>query len=356
MSKKETFQATEKVVSWLLQRWDEGDMPPWRKPWTPPPWPSTPNNPISGNPYTGANAVLLHIAGTAYDSPLFATFKQIKEQGGSVRKGEHGFPILVYKEWTPKGETSGEAKSGPGAQSSEENPERRGFLRMYTVFNLTQTEGLEKLLEPAAPPATWDHAVAGRMFLDHLNELGIHVERSLGDRAYCRPDTRRIIMPAEGRFRTPSAYYATLLHESIHSTKSITNRQQWYAAKGMNENQSYAAEELVAELGMMLLARRLNVPIAPQEAEQSASYLQGWILRTAVENYPKILHQTARLAQNAVDHLASPEFVRELEEQQATRPEASRKDTAAPSKGPEVAPDTAQDRSPAAPYPGGRHP
>jgi antirestriction protein ArdC len=350
MSKKEQSYAIEKVVRWVLERWEEGDMPPWRKPWTPPPWPSTPNNPISGKPYTGANAVLLHLAGTAYDSPLFATFNQIKEQGGSVRKGEHGFPILVYKEWTPKGGKTSESQPDPDAEQ-EQQAQRRGFLRMYTVFNLTQTEGLEKLLEPAAPPATWDHAVAGRMFLDHLQELGIRVERSLGDRAYCRPDTQRIIMPSEGRFRTPSAYYATLLHEAIHSTKTLTNRQEWYAAKGMNENQAYAAEELVAELGMMLLARRLNVPIAPQDAEQSASYLQGWILRTAVENYPKILHQTARLAQNAVDHLASPEFVRELERQQVTRPQQQRKDTPAPTR----APDPTPERAPATPAPRGRH-
>jgi len=319
----------EKVVQWLLDRWQEGDVPPWRKPWTPPPWPTMPHNPFTKAVYRGGNAVLLHLAGVAYDSPLYATYKQIQEQHGQVRKGEHGVPIIVWKEWTPKdvqeesrptfGPEDRLAQSVEGSEPQTEG-RRRGFARVYTVFNLAQTDGLESLLDQAAPEAGWDHEVAGKLFLEHLRELGVQVVQSLGDRAYCQPGAGRIVMPAEGRFATPSAYYGTLLHEAIHSSKNILQRPDWYAAKGMDPDQAYAAEELVAELGMLLLARRLNVPIAPEDAEQTASYLKGWSLRAAVQENPKLLYQTARLAQAAVDHLAGPEFVQQLEAAQKNRP------------------------------------
>jgi antirestriction protein ArdC len=324
----------EKVVQWLLDRWQEGDVPPWRKPWTPPPWPTMPHNPFTKSVYHGGNAILLHLAGIAYDSPLYATYKQIQDQGGQVRRGEHGVPIIVWKEWTPSAPQEGSGKPlGPEdrvpgvdprlAQGVERGngmaePRRRGFAKVYRVFNLAQTDGLEALLNLAAPEAAWDHHVAGKLFLEHLREIGVRVEQGLGNRAYCQPGEGRIVMPAEGRFGTPSAYYGTLLHEAIHSSKNTLQRPDWYAARGMDPDQAYAAEELVAELGMLLLARRLNVPIAPEDAEQTASYLKGWTLRAAVEENPKLLYQTARLAQAAVDHLAAPEFVQQLEATQKT--------------------------------------
>ena len=325
----------EKVVQWLLDRWQEGEVPPWRKPWTPPPWPTFPHNPFTGNAYHGGNAILLHLAGMTYDSPLYATYKQIQDQGGQVRRGEHGVPIIVWKEWTPKGPQAGAPALGSDERVQGVEPDlalrveqghatgearRRGFVRIYRVFNLAQTEGLDTLLDQAAPEAAWDHALAGKLFLDRLLEIGVQVEQGLGNRAFCNDAESRIVMPAEGRFATPSAYYGTLLHEVIHSTKRALQRPQWYSGKGMDKNQAYAAEELVAELGMLLLARRLNVPLAPEDAEQTASYLKGWSLRAAVQENPQLLYQTARLAQQAVDHLTPPEFVRTLEAAQQPRP------------------------------------
>lgn len=326
----------EKVVQWLLDRWQEGEVPPWRKPWTPPPWPTFPHNPFTGNAYHGGNAILLHLAGMTYDSPLYATYKQIQDQGGQVRRGEHGVPIIVWKEWIPKESQTGSPAFGPENRAPGVDPDltrrveqdlaagelrRRGFVKIYRVFNLAQTEGLEPLLNQAAPEAAWDHALAGKFFLDRLTEVGVQVEQGLGNRAFCNEIEGRIVMPAEGRFASASAYYGTLLHEAIHSTKKALQRPQWYNGKGLDRDQAYAAEELVAELGMLLLARRLNVPLDPEEAEQTASYLKGWSLRAAVQENPRRLYQTARLAQQAVDHLTPPEFVRTLEAAQQSRPD-----------------------------------
>ena len=309
----------QKVVSWLLKRWAEGDLPPWRKPWTPPPWPDRPHNPFTQAVYQGGNAFTLTLAGMTHDLPLFATYKQIQEHGGQVRGGEQGVPIIVWKEWRPKGEENAPDPGAPQASMTEDTPPRL-FARTYAVFNIAQTDGLEHLLEAAKPPATWSPERAGALFEERVAETGICIERGVGNRAFFRASERLIHLPVEGRFPNASAFYATLLHEAVHSTGPTLDRSAFYQKKGMDRDQAYAAEELTAEIGMLLLARRLNVPIAPEDAEQTASYLKGWSLRAAVESDPKLLFETARLAQQAVDHLITPEFAQKLEAVQKTGP------------------------------------
>ena len=309
----------QKVISWLLKRWAEGDLPPWRKPWTPPPWPDRPHNPFTQAVYQGGNAFTLTLAGMAHDLPLFATYKQIQEHGGQVRGGEQGVPIIVWKEWRPKGEQNAPEPGIPNESTTEDAPPRL-FARTYAVFNIAQTDGLEHLLEAAKPPATWSPERAGALFEERIAETGMRIERGAGNRAYFRASERLIHLPVEGRFPNASAFYATLLHEAVHSTGPTLDRSAFYQKKGMDRDQAYAAEELTAEIGMLLLARRLNVPIAPEDAEQTASYLKGWSLRAAVESDPKLLFETARLAQQAVDHLITPEFAQKLEAVQKTGP------------------------------------
>ncbi|MHB1630887.1 MAG: ArdC family protein [Acidithiobacillus sp.] len=309
----------QKVVSWLLKRWAEGDLPPWRKPWTPPPWPDRPHNPFTQAVYQGGNAFTLTLAGMAHDLPLFATYKQIQEHGGQVRGGEQGVPIIVWKEWQPKGDQNAPESGAPQESTTEDAPPRL-FARTYAVFNIAQTDGLEHLLAAAKPPATWSPERAGALFEERVAETGMRIERGAGNRAFFRASERLIHLPVEGRFPNASAFYATLLHEAVHSTGPALDRSAFYQKKGMDRDQAYAAEELTAEIGMLLLARRLNVPIAPEDAEQTASYLKGWSLRAAVESDPKLLFETARLAQQAVDHLITPEFAQKLEAVQKTRP------------------------------------
>ncbi|MFA6182926.1 ArdC family protein [Acidithiobacillus sp.] len=309
----------QKVVSWLLKRWAEGDLPPWRKPWTPPPWPDRPHNPFTQAVYQGGNAFTLTLAGMAHDLPLFATYKQIQEHGGQVRGGEQGVPIIVWKEWRPKEDQNAPEPGAPKESAAEDAPPRL-FARTYAVFNIAQTDGLEHLLEAAMPPATWSPERAGALFEERIAETGIRIERGAGNRAFFRASERLIHLPVEGRFPNASAFYATLLHEAVHSTGPALDRSAFYQKKGMDRDQAYAAEELTAEIGMLLLARRLNVPIAPDDAEQTASYLKGWSLRAAVKSDPKLLFETARLAQQAVDHLVTPEFAQKLEAVQKTRP------------------------------------
>jgi antirestriction protein ArdC len=59
-----------------------------------------------------------------YPTPRFLTYKQAKEAGGSVKKGEHGITIFFVKPmvWKDK--------------DDEHNVRHGSIMRSYTVFNV----------------------------------------------------------------------------------------------------------------------------------------------------------------------------------------------------------------------------
>ena len=130
-------EATARIVAEL-----EAGAAPWVKPWSATPGANTPCNAVSNRPYSGCNVVLLWMAQAAgYRTPRFLTFKQALELGGNVRKGEHGTKVYFVKQLQVQ---------------DKENPETQRtipMLKEYTVFNVSQCEGLpERILDPQAKP------------------------------------------------------------------------------------------------------------------------------------------------------------------------------------------------------------
>ena len=70
------------VTDRILAQLEKGVVP-WRRPWQG----SEPINYITRKPYRGINLLLL-------DGGEYISFKQCKEKGGHVRKGEKGFMIV----------------------------------------------------------------------------------------------------------------------------------------------------------------------------------------------------------------------------------------------------------------------
>jgi hypothetical protein len=88
------YQAvTDRIMSSL-----KAGVIPWEKPWRSPRYVggSFPRNFYTGKPYRGINVLLLW--SSEYSSPFWLTFKQAQALKGSVRKGEHGTPIVFYKQ------------------------------------------------------------------------------------------------------------------------------------------------------------------------------------------------------------------------------------------------------------------
>ena len=110
---------TEKVLELIA-----AGCPPWRKPWSN----AGPARNIDGRAYRGINAFLLNSA--PYEAPVYVTFKRALDLGGHVRKGEHGFPVVLWK-------------TDRIADEEDLTKLRTAFLlRHYHVFNVAQVEGL----------------------------------------------------------------------------------------------------------------------------------------------------------------------------------------------------------------------
>jgi antirestriction protein ArdC len=274
MSKPSVYEiVTDRIISAM----DEGIVP-WRTPWRPG---GGPTSLSTGKAYRGVNHLILDLVTMTegFTSPLWGTFKQAQALGGSVRKGEKATPIVLWK--------PGEKVNAEGA--------RETFLmvRYFSVFNVDQMEGVdipERFTAEREPVAVHDGVAQALAYPG-----GPTVTHSRQDRAYYSPDRDLISLPDLSQFRSPSAYAETALHEVIHSTghPSRLDRLDKGATFGC---QTYAKEELVAEVGAAMLATSLGVEI---EWEQSAAYVASWL--KVLKDDRKLIVSAAQTAQKAVD-------------------------------------------------------
>lgn len=127
------------ITDRIIDRLSKGDIP-WKQPFRSA---GQPRSMSTGRVYNGINWLLLSSLG--YTSPHFITFKQALDMGGNVKKGEKGFPVVFWKQWAPT------AARTEGTSDDATPGKKIPLLRYYTVFNVTQCEGLEgKLPETAA--------------------------------------------------------------------------------------------------------------------------------------------------------------------------------------------------------------
>ena len=117
----------EIITERILEKLEQGTVP-WHKPWAAG---GSPQNLISGKEYRGVNVFLLGSQGFA--SPYWVSFKQAKQLGGSVRKGERATPVVFWK-WIERASENPET----GDTETKQIP----LIRYYSVFNVEQCDGI----------------------------------------------------------------------------------------------------------------------------------------------------------------------------------------------------------------------
>ena len=187
---------------------------PWQKPWKPGES-RLPKNIQSDKAYRGGNSVYLSVTQTSkgYSDNRWATYKQIKEMGGQVRKGEKATHVLFYKFDDEREKAPADAPERP-ASSPEGKAEREStrppMVRCYAVFNVEQAEGLKLERKPEdreAEPEWKAHQTAERV----IQESGIHVAHVRGDRAFYNLQTDKVTLPEREQFASANGYYQTAL-------------------------------------------------------------------------------------------------------------------------------------------------
>lgn len=237
---------------------------------------------FNGTPYQGVNTVLLWAAAleAGYASNTWITYRQAAEQGGQVRKGEHG-SLVVYAGKIIKSE----------ANSAGEEPERSiPFLKGYTVFNVDQIDGLPAASTAAGPVAPIEAAEA---FIGRCGAAFHHG----GDRAFYSITPDRIHLPPVEKFIDAEGYTATKIHELTHWTGHHSRLARDFGQRFGDA--AYAFEELVAELCSAFLCADLGVSAEPRA--DHGSYLASWI--TVLKEDKRAIFTAASQAQKAADYL-----------------------------------------------------
>lgn len=260
----------------------EAGVIPWRKPWNS--QYGLPRNYVSGRPYSGINAFLLHIASDGL--PFFVTFRQAQELGGSIRKGAKGLPVIYYHTRVKDDPKTGEQQRLP-------------FIKHYTVFSIGDVQGINIVL----PEVTTNHAplaplTAGEAIVSGWANRPL---LCLGARtASYSPLLDCVRLPLLKCFHSAEEYYATLFHELTHATghPKRLHRPDLAEALRPNGQLGYAREELTAEMGTAFLCAHAGFDPA-RTLDNSAAYVQFWL--DQLRGDKKLVVQAASRAQRAAE-------------------------------------------------------
>jgi antirestriction protein ArdC len=279
-----------KVVKSFIDSLDEHGTD-WKKGWL-----TTSNGgsfmPINGTTnqeYTGSNVFYLMAMSAAhgFESNKWGTYKQWQAEGKQVPKGAKAaglvrkFVSRVYED------DAGEGKSYQ-------------TFKVFSVFNEEQLEGYEREEVPVKSNDVTLCSDADRW----IEGLGADI-REGGDRAFYHTESDYINMPPMWKFKdtgdanATQNYYSTLLHEHVHWTGHNSRLDR--DLNGNNFSSSYAFEELVAELGSVLLTLQLGLTRRP--TPDHAKYINGW--KKGLKDQPAALLKAMAQAQKASDWMWS---------------------------------------------------
>ena len=249
-----------------------------------------PSNASTGAAYRGGNVVALWGATlrSGYSGQWWATYKQWRALGRFVRRGETATYGIKWTE--PRARPNDDDGTASGRR-----PSRRLVPFGFAVFHYDQTDADEMAPECWEPPASSGPAPVAECEA-FFERIGADVAHG-GDVAGYSPDLDRIIVPARDAFRDASAYYATLAHEHCHWTGHRSRLAR--DASGDFGSDTYAAEELVAEMGAAFVAATLGIETEPRA--DPACYLACWLRVLRAD--PKALFHAATAAQRAADYL-----------------------------------------------------
>jgi antirestriction protein ArdC len=222
-----------------------------------------------------------------YTSPYWLTFKQARECGGNVRKGEKGALVVYANRMTRT------TRNDKGDEVELTIP----FLKGYVVFNAAQCENL-----PPHFTAPTGKTVAPLMdrcaAVDRFFAATRATIRHGGNRAYYAEKPDYIQMPPFESFCSRESYAATLAHEGVHWTKHESRLARDFGRKRWGD-ENYAREELVAEIGSAFLSA--DPGSAPDVRQDDASYIDPWI--KVLKGDKRFIFTAASHAQRSVDYL-----------------------------------------------------
>lgn len=277
MKKTNVYElVTERIIAEL----DKGIIP-WFKPWTGTAgaWSRS-----TGRAYSLLNQWLM-------PQGEYATFNQIKKEGGKVRKGSKGYIVVFFKPTQIERENP---------ETGEKEKRTVPVLRYYTVFNIAEQTDLqvkhsrEDIAHTAEPLEMLENIKQ-----DYINREQLTFRQVESNKACYNPVSDTVTMPLLEQFDTTGGYYSTLFHELAHSTGHATrlNRIKSLACFGSDD---YGKEELIAEITAAAVLNETGIE-NNKTLQNSTAYIQNW--RDAIKADNRLVVQASSKAQKAFEML-----------------------------------------------------
>ncbi len=276
----------QQVTDTIIEQLKNGALP-WLRPWSNSGHNTAdgllPYNGHSRRPYHGINTMMLWAAQADHDysTNAYLTYKQAREHGGHITKGEHGHTVYFWKLNRYR------TKDDDGEPMVKTYP----LIRSYTVFNFDQCTGVTLPKIKPQPPQPHTNA-------DTLAALNTAKVQHNKTRAYYTTDGDYIGMPNATTFKTLDAYEATLYHELTHWSGNKARLDRTFGKRFGDH--AYAFEELVAEMGSAFLCAVQGV----KGEARHAGYLNSWL--TILKQDNRAIFTAASKAQAAADYLTKP--------------------------------------------------
>ncbi|MEB3172311.1 MAG: zincin-like metallopeptidase domain-containing protein [Cyanobacteriota bacterium] len=298
-----TAAQSDRLVAALIALLEQGTHP-WRRTWDAE---SSGHhvNLRSGRRYRGVNPILLtlgmHQRGSAL--PYWCGWGEARSLGLSPREGSKAVMVLRPMHHR-RCAASAAAAASAQVQLDDETGANPGVwvsFRPVPVFNAADLvgEALPALLQQRAKAAQArsrpepERLAAAEAVLQRWPVTLVHGS----ERACYLPRCDRIVLPVRCAFHSAAAYYATWAHEAVHSSGHPSRLGR--DLSGDVHSSAYAREELVAELGSVLLGDRLEIG---SDLANHASYLGSWI--ALLRETPRVLLQVLAEARRAADLIA----------------------------------------------------
>ena len=253
---------------------------------------------LSGRRYSGHNDFFLqlHTAINGYDAPVYATYKQIRDAGATVNKGEKAMPVIYWNisHKDENGQKISDEAFDAMTKAEQAKVKTIPIMMGYYVWNLQQTNFAEVKPEQYAKLTGQFKAphVADTKGMYESKEFDAMIDKQAwvckiknveGAGASYSPSKDEITVPMKVQFKihdTPEEvykdgmeYYSSIAHEMAHSTG--VEKRLGRDMEGHFGDPKYAKEELVAELTAAMVGNTMGFD--KRILDNNAKYVDGWM-------------------------------------------------------------------------------
>ena len=293
---------TSKEVEYRQQMIDEiidcleRDVIPWEKCWNEKRY--RPYNAATNIAYRGLNNANLSIVSMArgYKDPRFMTFQQAKQKGYRIKQGSKCINIAYWTYYSFE-EKKSLSVSEWNRIPAEEQLKYKLIVKKSQVFNAECIDGIPPLQIEEFENKKIDclEKAVGNI----VKNIGLFkIKEGYGKAAYI-PSEDSICIPDFSAFHDEKSYYSTLFHELAHATghPQRLNRD----LSGRFGSESYAIEELRAEIASMFLAQDFSMELDRKHIDNHKAYIQSWL--KTIKKQPMVLFKAIKEAEGIASYM-----------------------------------------------------